>query len=84
MWWGPLTNQNHAQRCMEGCTEVHGWVCAGVQGVHRGPQRGVWRSMYECTQVCRGVCRDMQRGVQRCTEVHGGVSLQLIRLCGWV
>ena len=28
MWWGPLTNQNLAQRCTEGCAEL----CRGVRG----------------------------------------------------
>ena len=49
MWWGQLTNQNLAWRCVEvlgvhggawGCTEVHG-------GVHRG----VWRGAEGCTEV---------------------------------
>ena len=73
-WWGLLTNHNHAwryARYAEGCTEVHG-------GVHGDMQRGAWRYVEGCTEVCGG----MRRGAQRYEEVHGGVSLQLIRLCG--
>ena len=46
MWWGQLTNQNLAQRCAEGCTEVCGGAwrctkgCAEVRGgVHGGVRR---------------------------------------------
>ena len=39
LWWGQLTNQNHARRCTEGCTEV-------ARGVHGGAEG--------CTEVCGG------------------------------
>ena len=79
MWRGHLTNQNlawrGAQRCAEGCVEVHEGVCRG--GVQRGVQRGEEGCMEVhrgCAEVCgvvrRGVYRLVHRGVQR--VIRGG------------
>ena len=62
-------------RYAEGCAEVHGGVRGGTcrcTEVRGGTQR--------CAEVRGG----MWRGTQRYAEVLGGVSLQLIRLCGEV
>ena len=64
MWWGLLTNQNHAWRYMK--VRRGAWryaeVCGGVHGgMRRGGQRYV--------EVHGG----MQRGAPRYAEVHGGV-----------
>ena len=72
LWWGQLTNQNHARRC----AEVHGEVCGGVwrcAEVHGGVRGGALRCAEGCMEVRGGVRGGVWRGVQRCTEVHRGV-----------
>ena len=87
MWRG-------AQRGVQSYVEVHRGTlrCVGVcGGVHRGTQRcaQVCRSMQRYMEGCLEVCGGAWRGAWTYTEaslhlisLHGGVSLQLIRLCG--
>ena len=52
LWWGQLTNQNRARRCVE--------VRGGVHGVVRG---GVQRGVRRCTEGCAEVRGGVWRGV---------------------
>ena len=56
MWWGQLTNQNLAQRCME----VHGglWRCAEGCAEVCG---GAWRCAEGCMEVRRGAWKFSKR-----------------------
>ena len=74
MWWGQLTNQNLARRCvevhggMQRCTEV----CRGTRRCAEGcaeVHRGVHRGMRRCAEMCGG----MQRCTEGCMEVRGGM-----------
>ena len=63
MWRGHLTNQNLAQRCVEGCAEVHG----GVYG-------GAWR----CVEGCVAVHRNVQRCMEGCAKVVALATIDLV------
>ena len=71
MWWGQLTNQNLAWRCVE----MHGGVRGGVQ---RGARRctevcgSARRGVQRCAEVHRGVHGGARRCAEGCAEVHGG------------